>query len=238
MDSPGQDEEFWGTGEEVIFHDFPGWVRLVDHMGGDLSVVNNARESFGREVQALSEGDIKLIDFLLRNRHGTPFEAVVFAFQVACPIFVAREWFRHRVGSFNEMSGRYVKLKPVFYLPRTHRTQVGKPGAYRYEDMEDQKSGIINLEMMETYQHAWLVYEQALRNGTAKELARLPLPVAIFTEFRWIVNARSLMNFLNLRLAKNAMFEIRQLAWAVNHHFVAIAPHTARAFEDHGRIAP
>jgi thymidylate synthase (FAD) len=116
-----------------------GFVRLDDAMADDLSVANGARVSFARRKNELDESDEGLIRFLMRERHGTPFEHNAFRFHVRCPIFVAREWFRHRVGSFNEFSLRYAKATDDFYVPEPEdvRSQVGKPGAYSFEPVSD-----------------------------------------------------------------------------------------------------
>src|SRR5436309_2428667 len=115
-----------------------GFVRLDGCMADDLSVANAARVSFARRKLELDESDEGLIQFLMRDRHGTPFEHNAFRFHVRCPIFVAREWFRHRIGSFNEFSMRYAKATDDFYVPDADdvRTQVGKPGAYSFEPVE------------------------------------------------------------------------------------------------------
>src|SRR6186997_3425652 len=117
-----------------------GFVRLDGVMADDLSVVNSARVSFGRRVTELADADVGLIKFLMRERHGTPFEHNSFRFHVKCPIFVTREWMRHRVSSFNEWSGRYSQLEPEFYVPEPEdvRTQVGKPGAYTFDPVSDE----------------------------------------------------------------------------------------------------
>ena len=117
-----------------------GFVRLDDAMADDLSVVNGARVSFARHKTVMEESDEGLIRFLMRDRHGSPFEHNAFRFHVRCPIFVAREWFRHRIGSFNEFSMRYAKATDDFYLPEAEdvRSQVGKPGAYSFEPVSDE----------------------------------------------------------------------------------------------------
>jgi thymidylate synthase (FAD) len=213
-------------------------VQLVDFMGGDLAVVNAARVSFAAEHQTeMHDQDFGLINFLMKNRHGTPFESTVFTFRMETPIFVAREWFRHRIGSFNEMSGRYKELPPRFYLPEKARVQTGKPGAYVYEDAPHLDFALHD-ELKTAYNYAWQTYQALLQNGVAKEQARLVLPVAIMTQFYWIVNARSLMNFLNLRLSQHAMKEIRDCALKVWDHFVTVMPHTGHCFTENGLVCP
>src|ERR671914_968109 len=130
-----------------------GFVRLDDAMADDLSVVNSARVSFGRRVAEMTDADAGLIRFLMRERHGTPFEHNAFRFHVRCPIFVAREWFRHRVGSFNEFSMRYARAPDHFYVPEADdvRTQVGKPGAYWFEPVADEVAEATRDELRGVY---------------------------------------------------------------------------------------
>ncbi|MDX6378586.1 MAG: thymidylate synthase, partial [Gaiellaceae bacterium] len=139
-----------------------GFVRLDAQMGDDLSVVNAARVSFGSHADVLDERNQGLVRFLMRERHGTPFEHNAFRFHVRCPIFVAREWFRHRVGSFNEMSGRYTELADAFYVPAADdvRTQVGKPGAYTFEPVEPELAEETREQLQAVYDHAYETYER------------------------------------------------------------------------------
>ena len=147
-----------------------GFVRLEAHVGSDLMVVNAARVSFDKRHEALQEGDEQLINFLAKHRHGTPFEHNFFCFHVKLPIFVAREWMRHRIGSFNEMSGRYVELEPEFYVPLASaiRAQKGKAGSYTYEMIEDIHERIAVSDAMEkSYKAAYKAYEKMLKSGIA-----------------------------------------------------------------------
>jgi thymidylate synthase (FAD) len=209
-------------------------------MADDLSVVNSARVSFGKQKSYLDDGDVKLIEFLMRERHGTPFEHNAFRFHVRCPIFVAREWFRHRIGSFNEFSARYTEVEPGAWVPEvlSVRTQVGKPGSYVFEPLpyDIQKEAADTI--YEANDHSYRTYKYLLSIGVAKEIARTVLPMGTFTEFYWTVNARSLMNFLSLRTDKNAQAEIRQYANDVELHFANKMPHTYEAWVAHGRVAP
>ena len=217
-----------------------GFVRLDDAMADDLSVVNSARVSFGRRVTELGDADAGLIRFLMRERHGTPFEHNSFRFHVRCPLFVAREWFRHRVGSFNEFSMRYARATDDFYLPEPEdvRTQVGKPGAYSFEPVEDELAQTTREELRAVYEHAYETYERLVEQGVARELARAVIPVGAYTEFYWTVNARSLMNFVSLRAAETAQREIRRYAEAVEALFAERMPITHAAFVANDRTAP
>ena len=217
-----------------------GFVRLDDAMADDLSVVNSARVSFGRRVTELSDADAGLIRFLMRERHGTPFEHNSFRFHVRCPLFVAREWFRHRVGSFNEFSMRYAKATDDFYVPDADdvRTQVGKPGAYSFEPVDAELAQATREELQAVYEHAYETYERLVERGVARELARAVIPVGAYTEFYWTVNARALMNFVSLRAAETAQREIRRYAEAVEQLFAERMPITHAAFVANDRTAP
>ena len=217
-----------------------GFVRLDAQMGDDLSVVNAARVSFGSHADVLDDRNKGLVRFLMRERHGTPFEHNAFRFHVRCPIFVAREWFRHRVGSFNEMSGRYTELAEAFYVPAAEdvRTQVGKPGAYTFEPVEPELAERARAAMQASYSSAYATYRSLLDEGVAKEVARSVLPVGIYTEFFWTVNARSIMNFLSLRNDESAQREIRVFASAVEELWGGHMPVTHAAFVANDRTAP
>jgi thymidylate synthase (FAD) len=217
-----------------------GFVRLDAVMADDLSVVNAARVSFARHKDAMDASDEGLIRFLLRERHGTPFEHNSFRFHIRCPIFVAREWFRHRIGSFNEFSMRYAKATEDFYVPAPEdvRTQVGKPGAYTFESVEPELAESTRATLESVYQTAFAAYEELVEAGVARELARCVLPVGAYTEFFWTVNARALMNFVSLRAAETAQREIRKYADAVESFLAEKMPVTYEAFVANDRTAP
>jgi thymidylate synthase (FAD) len=217
-----------------------GFVRLDDAMATDLSVVNAARVSFARRKEEMDASDEGLIRFLMRDRHGTPFEHNAFRFHIRAPIFVAREWFRHRVGSFNEFSMRYARATEDFYVPEAEdvRTQVGKPGAYSYDPVEPELAEQTRDELREVYEAAYATYERLVEAGVARELARCVMPVGAYTEFFWTVNARALMNFVSLRAAETAQREIQRYAEAVEHFFEELMPVTHAAFVAAGRVAP
>ena len=179
-----------------------GFVRLDATDATDLSVVNAARVSFGVRNEELSEKDKGLIGFLMREKHGTPFEHNFFRFHIKAPIFVVREWFRHRIGwSYNEYSGRYSEMPQEAYMPEPEqmRTQVGKPGAYTFEPMDEWEAETARTAIKLGYFQAFNTYDMLLSKGVAKEVARLVIPVGAYTEFYATTNARALMNFINLR---------------------------------------
>ena len=217
-----------------------GFVRLDGAMASDLSVVNSARVSFGRRKEEMDDSDAGLIRFLMRERHGTPFEHNSFRFHVRAPIFVAREWMRHRVGSYNEFSMRYAEATDEFYVPAAEdvRTQVGKPGAYSFEPVEPDVAQRTQEELRAVYDEAYAAYQRLVDLGVARELARCALPVGAYTEFYWTVNARALMNFISLRNAETAQREIRRYAEACEQIFAGAMPVTHAAFVANDRTAP
>ena len=221
-----------------------GFVRLDAVMANDYSVVNSARVSFAQQSSDLhndlSGKDKGLISFLMKERHGTPFEHNAFRFHVKCPVFVAREWFRHRIGSYNEFSARYSEVPNEFFVPdeSTIRTQVGKPGAYTFEPVDDALARSAVEMISEVNTKAYEIYSCLVDLGVAKEVARMVLPVSMYTQFYWTVNARSLMNFLSLRTDVNAQYEIREFADAVEVFFQEQMPVTWSAWVECGKVCP
>ena len=221
-----------------------GFVELWGMLGDDRSVAASARVSLSRELASLTdhseqqaERDRGLINRLMRDRHTSPFESVVFQWRVRAPIFVARQWFRHRFSSFNEESGRYVELKDEFYLPERLRVRLGKAMDYTYADMDDTQNAAFRDRIEAVYAQARALYEDMLRAGVAREHARMVLPVAQFTTFIWTVNALSLMNFLHLRNSPHAQEEIRHYAAIMESVFAARLPWTHAAFRQHWGVA-
>jgi thymidylate synthase (FAD) len=228
-----------GVGDQIEVLDH-GFVRLDAAEATDLSVVNGARVSFLKMKAEMDSKDAGLIKFLMRNRHATPFEHNMFRFHVRSPLTVAREWFRHRAGSFNEHSLRYSEAINDFYVPEAEqvRSQVGKPGAYEFQPLDGETAARTQDLMRKHFQDSWNLYQELLEMDVAKEVARNVLPVAIYTEFYWTVNARSLMNFISLRNAPDAMWEIRRYGEAVEQFFAELMPVTHSGFVEYGRVAP
>ena len=221
---------------EVLDH---GFLALDAVLASDLAVVNAARVSFNAASEELGERDAGLIRFLLRDRHGSPFEHGYFRFLVKAPIFVVREHHRHRAGhSYNEWSGRYSRLEPEFYVPDFVRTQVGKPGAYRFEPVEEDVREATREEIAETTAAAFEAYERMLATGVAREVARSVLPLSTYTKYYWSCNPRSLMHFCSLRNAESAQYEIRQYAAAAESFLARHMPVSHAAFVEFGRTAP
>jgi len=216
-----------------------GFLALDGAFASDLAVVNAARVSFNIASEEMSERDEGLIRFLMRERHGTPFEHGYFRFLVKAPLFVVREHHRHRAGhSYNEWSGRYSKLEAEFYVPDNVRTQVGKPGAYTFEPVEPGVRDATREEIEAAAEAAFASYERMLDLGVAKEVARTVLPLAMYTKYFWSCNPRSLMHFCSLRNSEHAQFEIREYARAAESFLERLMPVTHAAFIANGRSAP
>ncbi len=205
-----------------------GFVKLVDFIGGDERAVLAARVSFDMKSKG-EERDKRLIEYLLKHEHFTPFEHCVFQFHIKCPIFIARQWMRHRWGSYNELSARYTEIKDEFYIPEKFRVQDTKNKQGSIQDKTLNHS-----QLKKTYQKAiensYKTYKELISRGVAREMARMVLPVATYTQFYWTVNARSLLNFLKLRLDEHAQFEIREYAKAIAEIFKLKMPWTWEAF--------
>lgn len=218
-----------------------GHVHLEDSMGSDLHIVNNARVSFDQESDEFTAKERGLLNFLMRERHGSPWESVIFRFDVKAPIFVVREWQRHRISSFNEQSARYSVIPDHFYVPERElvREQVGKPGNYSFEPITDAAIVDETLETLERVQReSFEAYHRLLELGVAKELARTVLPVGMFSRMKWTVNLRGLFNFLSLRNDEHAQREIRDYAEAVEQLAKSVVPVAFEVFEENGRVCP
>lgn len=236
--------------EEILFRSDMG-VELVNSMASDHMVVDAARIStaawHGTSAAHDLIADAGLINYLMKNRHGTPFEHNAFTFRIECPIFVAREFMRHRIASYNEESGRYKQLGPVFWLPAPARplVQEGKPGAYVMKPGTTDQYDIARLSIKSTCSMAYDNYKTMLESGICREVARGVLPVSIYTSFYVTMNARGLMNFLSLRVddpdatyQSKPQYEIQQAAEQMENLFYRKMPVTHRTFVENGRVAP
>jgi thymidylate synthase (FAD) len=224
-------------------------VDLVKCSADDLDVVQAARVSTGKDLEEDDGGSTTgLIGFLMKNRHGTPFEHNFFKFRIEAPIFVWREFMRHRIGwSYNETSGRYRQLDPVFYVPALDRplVQQGKPGHYTFVQGTYEQVVETNKLLCESYMVSWDTYCKLLDNGVAKEIARACLPVAIYSSAYVSCNARSLMAFLSLRTKREGSLfpsfpqrEIEMVAERIEFHFANAMPITYAAFNEYRRVSP
>jgi thymidylate synthase (FAD) len=227
-------------------------VELVRSAASDSDVLFAARVSTKGE-QSLEDVGVDasrssgLINFLMRDRHGSPFEHNSMTFYVSAPIFVFREFMRHRIASYNEESGRYRELRPVFYLPAPDRrlVQVGKPGAYDFVEGTREQYELVLQQTRTVCRDAYAAYQRMLDAGVAREVARIVLPVSIFSTMYVTMNARSLMNFLSLRTRRDdAHFtsfpqrEIEMVAERMETLWASLMPLTHAAFESNGRVAP
>jgi thymidylate synthase (FAD) len=239
------------TKQEIVFRD-DMTVELVKSSASDADVIWAARVSTAGEttlekVGESSERDAGLINYLARERHGSPFEHTSMTFFVSAPIFVFREFMRHRIASYNEESGRYRELRPVFYIPNKDRklVQVGKTGAYTFVDGTPEQLDITVNAIKETCTLAYENYQKILASGVAREVARAVLPVTLYSSMYVTMNARALMNFLSLRTSSpDSHFpsypqrEIEMVAEKMEKHFAELMPMTYAAFQKSGRIAP
>lgn len=210
-------------------------VRLVSHNANDDYVAMSAWVSFGNDnEERLSDREKVegLINFLYKNQHMTPFESSTLTFRITTPIFVAREFFRHRSASYNEWSGRYSEMIPAFYIPNNDRplVQQGKPGNYSFVSGTQEQYAIVVATQEEICHAAWEAYQQQLFYGVAKEVARNILPLNIYTQFYVTMNARNLMHFLTLRNDSHALHEIRDVAQQMEQIFAGIMPLTYKAY--------
>lgn len=212
-----------------------GFVRLVDMMGDDSSIVQAARVSYGKGTKTVSE-DRNLIRYLMRHRHTSPFEMVEYKFHIKLPIFVARQWIRHRTANVNEYSGRYSVMPDEFYLPSPE--DVRKQSRTNKQGRSDEPINIDTAnEFIEDLQKTQnLLYEKYnwyLSNEIARELARINLPLSTYTEWYWKIDLHNLFHFLELRLHSTAQFEIREYAKIIAQIVKETCPIAYEAFEDY-----
>ncbi|MFJ8477498.1 FAD-dependent thymidylate synthase [Kitasatospora sp. NPDC094011] len=228
-------------------------VELVRSAAADSDVIWAARVSTAGEqsLEALQQDPEKskgLINFLMRDRHGTPFEHNSMTFFISAPIFVFREFHRHRSGwSYNEESGRYRELEPVFYVPAEDRklVQQGRPGKYEFHQGTPEQHRTTGEAMEAAYRESYARYQEMLAAGVAREVARAVLPVGLFSSMYATCNARSLMHFLSLRTRREnsavpsfPQREIEMVAEKMEEQWARLMPLTHAAFEKHGRVAP
>lgn len=240
-------------------------VEVINVMGDDHSIANAARVSTGRDGKVQDEkADVGLINALVRDRHGSAVESGVLQFHIECPIFVAREFFRHRMASYSETSARYRELEPRFYLPSRDRlpylTQTGKAMEYNMQEGSEDQFTVMSDMSKDVAYNAWNAYQTMLDAGIAKEVARNVLPVSIYTSFYVTMNVRSLLNFFSLRIGERGreilthtlnvsdnevasfpthpLFEIEELAMQMAVEFAKAFPGVWRAFTKNWWVAP
>lgn len=233
---------------QTTFDAYPT-VEVIQQVGSDGMIVQAARVSSGNDLDAATvKTQTGLINFLVKNRHGSPFEHGSITFRVHCPIFVAREFMRHRAGwSYNETSGRYRELEPAFWVPSTYRpmTQEGKPGEYRLTQGADNrdKAEKAQEQLCRSYGYVWSAYREMLEAGIPREVARAVLPVGIYTDFYATANPRAVMHFLSLRTEDDRATvpsfpqqEIQDVAVRMEEAFEAYWPITYAAWNENGRV--
>jgi len=212
-----------------------GLVRLVDHMGSDLSIVRAARVSYDADWRTGDDAgkDEKLIAYLLKNHHTSPFEAVSFTFEIKAPLFVFRQWHRHRTWSYNEVSARYSELPEEFYVPElaviTHQHTSNKQ---MRDDVQHENALLIQSYMRKANMDAFALYKTLLEQGVARELARTVLPCATYSRMFASVDLHNLFHFLRLRLHEHAQMEIRVYAEALLKLVEPIVPYSVQAFKE------
>ena len=224
--------------EAILDKEFPvldkGFVRLVDYMGGDARIVQAARVSYGAGTKTVRE-DAGLIDYLLRNQHTSPFEQVVLTFHIKLPIFVARQWVRHRTARMNEISGRYSVMQNEFYLPADEDVAVQSADNKQGRSAEAVSAEFIGATkelLAKGQQEAYSAYTRLVDSGLAREIARINLPLALYTEIYWQCDLHNLMHFLKLRLDGHAQKEIRDYGKVILEIARKVAPLTIASFEN------
>jgi thymidylate synthase (FAD) len=209
-----------------------GFIRLVDKMGDDSSIVRSARVSYGNGTKTKRD-DEKLIRYLINNKHESPLEMVNFQFHIKCPIFVQRQLVRHRISSMNEISARYSEMKEEFYIPKISRiktqSKTNKQCSGEELSLELQQESINAIATISN--DCYNVYKGLLERGVAREIARIVLPVNLYTEFYWQINLRSLFNFIALRNHSHAQEEIREYAIAIENIIKDYVPIALDAFK-------
>jgi thymidylate synthase (FAD) len=227
--------------EEILDKPFPvldqGFVRLVDYLGGDQRIVQSARVSYGEGTKSYRQ-DKGLINYLLRNAHTSPFEQVVFTFHTKMPVFVARQWVRHRTARLNEISGRYSIMKDEFYLPSgeaiSPQSTDNKQGRSA-DPFDPATQERIQSALAAQQSSAYQGYTQLIDENVARELARINLPLSTYTEWYWQIDLHNLFHFLRLRLDAHAQYEIRVYAEAMFEIAQRVCPIAAEAFDEHVR---
>lgn len=222
-------------GKEIPVLD-KGFIRVIDYMGDDAAVVQAARVSYGSGTKSIRE-DQKLIAYLIENNHSSPLEMCEIKFHVKLPIFVARQWIRHRTANVNEYSARYSILDREFYIPeseylmksgaQSNKNKQGSEGALSKEDVD---AFLRNL--MQQSENCYLDYEQSIDKGISREISRMTLPLNYYTQWYWKIDLRNLLHFINLRMDSHAQFEIRQYASVIADIIKMWCPDVYDAFEE------
>ncbi|MCK9286884.1 MAG: FAD-dependent thymidylate synthase [Sphaerochaetaceae bacterium] len=225
--------------EQILDKEFPvldkGFVRLVDYLGSDARIVQSARVSYGEGTKTYRQ-DKGLINYLLRNEHTSPFEQVVFTFHIKMPIFVARQWIRHRTARINEVSGRYSVMPDEAYIPDAQhincQSEDNKQGRID-EPVSPEIAQNVTKLLQEDQKRAFETYKELLDMGIARELARIDLPLSLYTQWYWQMDLHNLFHFLKLRLDRHAQYEIRAYAQVILDIVDTVCPLACEAFRNH-----
>lgn len=231
--------EFSEAAEKILDKEFQvldkGFVRLVDYMGGDNRIVESARVSYGKGTKSVRQ-DKGLINYLIKHEHTSPFEQVILTFHCKMPIFVARQWVRHRTARINEISGRYSVMETEFYLPPEEQIRYqsldnrqGRSTDDLPAELQQKVLDILTRENNQTTED----YNTLLNDNIARELARINLPLSLYTQWYWQIDLHNLFHFLKLRLDYHAQWEIQQYGKVMAEMAKAVAPMAYEAFEDH-----
>ena len=220
--------------EHVKVLDGQGWVGLIDHLGTESTIVNAARVSFGKLKTDMDERDVKLLEYLIDNRHTSPLEHIIFTFSVHCPLFVRGQWHRHRTWSYNEISRRYTEIDMEFYTPQQLRRQAENNRQASVAD-PDFDSSELSAAIAEHNKTSMALYEKLLKSGVCREQARSVLPQNMMVTFWGTVDLSNLLHFLELRDSEHAQWEIREYAQAIKKLIKPYIPNVAAYFEKKGQ---
>jgi len=225
--------------EQILDKEFKvldnGFVRLVDYMGGDQRIVQSARVSYGKGTKSVRQ-DRGLINYLLKHQHTSPFEQVILTFHCKMPIFVARQWVRHRTARINEISGRYSVMEKEFYLPPKDQIRFqnedNRQGRSKEEIPAELQQKVLDL-LLQANEDTYKDYKNLLDDDIARELARINLPLSLYTQWYWQIDLHNLFHFLKLRLDYHAQWEIQEYGKVIAEMTKAVAPMAYDAFEKH-----
>ena len=211
-----------------------GWIGLIDHLGTESTIVNAARVSFGKLKTEMDDRDVKLLEYLIANRHTSPLEHMVFTFSIHCPLFVRGQWHRHRTWSYNEISRRYTEVDMEFYTPENLRRQAESDRQASVADPEFEGAEL-QQAIAAHNQASFELYEKLLASGVCREQARGVLPQNMMVTFWGTVDLSNLLHFLELRDSEHAQYEIREYAAAIKQLIKPIVPNVAKYFASKGQ---
>ncbi len=211
-----------------------GWVGLIDQLGTETSIVNAARVSFGKIKDEMDDKDVKLLSYLIENKHTSPMEHVAFTFSIHCPLFIRGQWHRHRTWSYNEISRRYTDVDMEFYTPTKIRQQAisDRQASVDSPDFDDTKQKALIASHNDT---SYKLYRNLLESGVSREQARGVLPQNMMVSFWGTVNLNNLLHFLELRDSEHAQWEIKEYAKAIKQLIKPVIPSVASYFESRGQ---